>query len=533
MNFISIRTKYISGICCLILLVFISLLAYMRLQLVRQIDNQLQKRAVSIARNIAISAVKPIITENTIALQLLINETRQHEEDISYIYIVKRNGELLAHTFNNAFPDDLLKTDHLFVNSQKTPLHIRVENEEMVDATAPIQKGDFGRVHVGISEKFILSEINTILLQGVPIIALILLFGVIGAGWFAARITRPLSLLTASVRKVGQGEFEGELDITGNDEFGELACAYNTMVRQLKELTSKQLKTEDELRLQADMLEQEVAVRQVAQEDLAVKQHQLEALNRILEERVENAVDELRLKDKIMLLQGRQAAMGEMINNIAHQWRQPINNLGLIVQNIKADYDGGRLTAEELTEYVDKAFSTIRFMSHTINDFSSFFSPDRMKTRFSPFEGLKKVITMLEATLSLKNIVLQVEQQDDVTVEGFSNEYNQVLLNLLNNAKDILVERGVEGARINVSVARENGQAVVKIRDNAGGIPEEIIGKVFEPYFTTKDQGKGSGIGLYMSRMIIKEHFKGSISAANRNGGAEFTICTPCVGTIE
>ena len=305
------------------------------------------------------------------------------------------------------------------------------------------------------------------------------------------------------------------------------------MVRQLKELTSKQLKTEDELRLQADMLEQEVAVRQVAQEDLAVKQHQLEALNRILEERVENAVDELRLKDKIMLLQGRQAAMGEMINNIAHQWRQPINNLGLIVQNIKADYDGGRLTAEELTEYVDKAFSTIRFMSHTINDFSSFFSPDRMKTRFSPFEGLKKVITMLEATLSLKNIVLQVEQQDDVTVEGFSNEYNQVLLNLLNNAKDILVERGVEGARINVSVARENGQAVVKIRDNAGGIPEEIIGKVFEPYFTTKDQGKGSGIGLYMSRMIIQDHFNGSISVANRNGGAEFTICTPCVGTIE
>ncbi len=533
MNFISIRTKYISGICCLILLVFISLLAYMRLQLVRQIDNQLQKRAISIARNIAISAVTPIITENTVALQLLINETRRQEEDVRYIYIVGRNGGLLAHTFSSAFPDDLLKTDRFFVDSQKTPLHIQTENGEMVDATATIQSGDFGRVHVGMSEEFIRSELNKILLQGVPIVALILLFGVIGAVWFAARITRPLSLLSASVRKVGRGEFEGELAIATNDEFGELACAYNTMVRQLKELTSKQLKTEDELRLQADMLEKEVAVRQVAQEDLAVKQHQLEALNRILEERVKSAVDELRLKDKIMLLQGRQAAMGEMINNIAHQWRQPINNLGLIVQNIKADYDDGRLTAEELSEYVDKAFSTIRFMSHTINDFSSFFSPDRMKTRFRPFEGLKKVVAMLEATLSLKNIVLQIQQQDDVTVEGFSNEYNQVLLNLLNNAKDVLVERRVEGAHITVTVARENGQAVVTIRDNAGGIPEEIIDRVFDPYFTTKDQDKGSGIGLYMSRMIIQDHFKGSISVANRNGGAEFTVCTPCVDGEE
>lgn len=533
MNFISIRTKYIGGICCLILLVFFSLLTYMGLQFVRQIDNQLQKRAVSIARNIALSALTPIITENTVALQLLINETRQQEEDISYIYIVQRNGELLAHTFSNGFPDDLFKTDRAFTNSRQTLLPIQAEGERIIDATATIQNGDFGRVHVGMSEGFIRSELTTILLQGLPIIALILLFGVIGAVWFAARITRPLNLLSESVRRVGQGEFEGELAIAANDEFGELSRAYNTMVRQLKELTTKQLKTEDELRLQADMLEKEVAVRQVAQEDLAVKQNQLEALNRILEERVKSAVDELRLKDKIMLMQGRQAAMGEMINNIAHQWRQPINNLGLIVQNIQADYHDGRLTSEELAGYVDKALSTIRFMSHTINDFSSFFSPGRMKTRFSPFEGLKKVVAMLEATLSLKNIVLQIQQQDDVFVEGFSNEYNQVLLNLLNNAKDVLVERGVEEARITVTVARENGQAVLKIRDNAGGIPEEIIDRVFDPYFTTKDQDKGSGIGLYMSRMIIQDHFKGSISAVNRDGGAEFTVCTPCVDGEE
>jgi signal transduction histidine kinase len=229
-----------------------------------------------------------------------------------------------------------------------------------------------------------------------------------------------------------------------------------------------------------------------------------------------------------MLAQGRQAAIGEMINNIAHQWRQPLNNLGLIIQNIKADYDSGRQTPEELTSDVNKVMETIMFMSQTINDFSSFFSPDKVKKIFYISQGLNRVIAMIEASLSKQGIQLIVEQKEEhVAVAGYFNEYNQVLLNLLSNARDALLDKRVDKPVITIRISREEGQGIVQIRDNAGGIPEEIIGQIFDPYFTTKEQGKGSGVGLYMSKTIIQEHFGGTLTAANVGSGAQFTIATP------
>jgi C4-dicarboxylate-specific signal transduction histidine kinase len=125
-------------------------------------------------------------------------------------------------------------------------------------------------------------------------------------------------------------------------------------------------------------------------------------------------------------------------------------------------------------------------------------------------------------------ITIRVEKTDDVAIEGYFNEYNQVLLNIMNNAKDILMERAVAQPVIKITVSRVGGDAVVKIRDNAGGIPDDIIERIFDPYFTTKGQDKGSGVGLYMSKIIIEEHFGGRLTAANVDGGAEFTISTCC-----
>ncbi len=530
MRYTSLKTKYIIGVCCLILSVVGLLLAYMYREFDRQLENELHKRGASIARNLAVQSLTPILTENTIALQLLVYETKRNEADIRYIYLLDQQGKVLAHTFEQAFPADLLKL-HAPEGGSGTPHIITIQTEDglILDVSIPIHAGDFGRVHVGFSENFISRELHQILLKGLPFIVLILLVGIGAAWWFAEKITGPLAHLSENVRKVGAGEFDGEIEEVTNDEVGELSHAYNTMIRQLRELTAEQMKTEHELRMQASTLEDEIAERQEAQQQLAFKQQQLETLNRVLEERVSKAVNELRLKDKVMMLQGRQAAMGEMINNIAHQWRQPINNLGLIVQGMKLDYDAGALTAEQMNEDVDKIMKTIMFMSQTINDFNRFFSPDRNKTTFSICKGLKKVVAMMEATLFIQGINLRIEPQDEVMVEGYCSEYNQVLLNLLNNAKDILIERAVEKPVITVSILRENGTAVVKVQDNAGGIPDDIIGLIFDPYFTTKEEGKGSGIGLYMSKMIIHEHFGGSLTVRNVEGGAEFSVRTPCV----
>ncbi len=534
MRFISIKTKYIGVICCLILTVFCALLIFMRHEFSQRIENELYKRGISITRNIAISAVTPILTENWISLQLFLNETKRNEENIRYIYLVDQEGHLLAHTFGDTFPQELYKTDAQTANSSNTLIQpFYAGDERITDISDRIQQGDFGRVHIGLSEAGIKDELRQMMRHVVPIMAVIMLVGGAGAWWFASKITRPVTRLSAGAKQIGGGNFDIDVRVASNDEIGELANAFNLMLNQLRLITADQKKAEDDLRQQTGILEQEVSEHQVAREDLAVKQHQLESLNRILEERISNAVTDLRLKDKMMLVQGRQAAMGEMINNIAHQWRQPLNNLGLLVQGIQSEYECHTLTAKVLDTAVTKAMNTILFMSQTINDFSNFFSPDRIKTIFGVTQGLKKVTTMLEATMYGKGITLLVEKGKDVKVSGYFNEYNQVLLNLINNAKEILLERNISQPLIRVSIIHEGENAVVRVWDNGGGIPDTIIGQVFDPYFTTKEQGKGSGVGLYMSKMIITEHFGGTLTVENRDGGAEFTVSTLCVPDSE
>ena len=529
MRSIPLKTQYISGICGLILFVSTTLLLYLRFEFNKQLYNELHKRGISIARNLAEASFKPIITENNVALQLLVNEMKRSEENVHYIYIISNQQQVVAHSFGSSFPRELLELDR---TDLKAGLHLtqplQLGEEELEDISVGIQQGDFGRVHIGISEKLIKSEQRKMLLSNAPVLALILLMGSVGGWWYAAKITKPIIALSDSVKRVASGQLDLVVPVTTNDELGELTMAFNAMTEDLRKRTERQQQTEDELRQKAAMLEDEIAERQMAQEELAYQQCQLETLNQTLEDRVTNALTQLRVKDRVMLAQGRQAAIGEMINNIAHQWRQPLNNLGLIVQNIKADFDSGTQTAEELTQDVNKIMDTIMFMSHTINDFSRFFSPDQKTTIFHVSSGLNKVIAMIEASLSKQDIQVIIEHADeDVAVEGNFNEYNQVLLNLLNNAKDALVERGIEHPVITVCIAREDGQAVVKVRDNAGGVPDDIIEQIFEPYFTTKELDKGSGIGLYMSQTIIKEHFGGTITALNRADGAEFTITTP------
>jgi C4-dicarboxylate-specific signal transduction histidine kinase len=354
--------------------------------------------------------------------------------------------------------------------------------------------------------------------------------GSAAAWWVAAKTTQPIIALSNSAKQIANGRLDGVISVRAHGELADLTASFNTMTAELRHRTEMQQQTQAELLLQTELLEGEVAQRQMAQEALTVKQYQLEALNLTLEERINSALEELRIKDRIMLTQGRQAAMGEMINNIAHQWRQPLNNLGLIVQNIQVDHECGSMTTETLATDVNKVMDTIIFMSQTINDFRSFFSPDCVKKVFTIYQSLTNVITMVEASLSKQGVQLLIEQQQDgISVEGYCNEYNQVLLNILNNAKDALLEQSAVKPAILVSIGSENDLAVVRIADNAGGIPDDIIGKVFDPYFTTKENGKGSGIGLYISRTIIEEHFGGTLTVANVDGGAQFTITVPQV----
>jgi len=262
----------------------------------------------------------------------------------------------------------------------------------------------------------------------------------------------------------------------------------------------------------------------LAQNSLTAQQELLEELNRSLEKRVRQSVDELRQKDLMLIQQSRQAAMGEMINNIAHQWRQPLNNIGLIVQNLQSQYEAGEMNSDQMSANVQSAMDVIAYMSRTIDDFRNFFRQDKERHAFVVNLMVSRSLDFLLPTLKSNGINVECREEPEIIAEGYPSEYMQVLLNILNNAKDVLLERKVPNPQINIAIFRQKQRAVVTIRDNAGGIPDTVLPKIFDPYFTTKEQGKGTGIGLYMSKTIIEKNIDGSLTARNVDGGVEFRI---------
>ena len=260
--------------------------------------------------------------------------------------------------------------------------------------------------------------------------------------------------------------------------------------------------------------------------ELARRLRQLEDTYRSLEvetrERIQ-ALEELRRKDQLMIQQSRLAAMGEMLGNIAHQWRQPLNVLGLQVQQLLLTYKLGKFDEEVLGNGVAKAMEVIQHMSRTIDDFRDFLILDKENTPFQVNQIIRKSVSIIEGSLKEHNITLDISSEGEPQVIGRPNEYGQVILNILTNAKDAFVETGRSEGRIAVHSRDENGRTVVTITDNAGGIKEEVIDRIFDAYFTTKPLGKGTGVGLYMSRNII-EGMGGRLLARNVEGGAEFRI---------
>lgn len=332
------------------------------------------------------------------------------------------------------------------------------------------------------------------------------------------RLMSPLAAMTRHIEQLPDKRGEERLiPVQENDEIGVLATAFNTMLSELD-------RHQESLQEQALLLEQEVVERQKAQEALSVKQRQLEELNGSLEDRIELSLHEIRQKDQLLMQQSRLAAMGEMINSIAHQWRQPLNNLGLIVQGMNASFELGELTVEEMAQEKTKAMDTILFMSRTIDDFRNFFRDDKHKIAITVGDLLNRTLAMVSDNLRHNDIAVHVEVSDAVTAFGFPNKYSQVILNILNNARDVLTERRVAEPCIRIAVFNEEGRSVLTIRDNGGGIDERVLGRIFDPYFSTKEVGKGTGIGLYMSKVIIEQNMGGALIARNRDGGAEFRI---------
>lgn len=233
-------------------------------------------------------------------------------------------------------------------------------------------------------------------------------------------------------------------------------------------------------------------------------------------------------REELLQMQSKMATMGEMIGNIAHQWRQPLSAISSAASSVDLQSELDILTKEELHQTLNIIIKSTKYLSETIEDFRNFFKSDKEIKEFDLDELISSLDKILLSSLKHNDIDFSlIKSRDHIHIFGYKNELMQALLNIINNAKDALILNKISNKEIIVNIKDEENDLIIEISDNAGGIPDNILPKIFEPYFTTKHQSQGTGIGLYMTHTIITQHFKGEIKVSNYNNGTLFEIKIP------
>jgi two-component system C4-dicarboxylate transport sensor histidine kinase DctB len=355
-------------------------------------------------------------------------------------------------------------------------------------------------VAIGVPKATVMAELYQWMGWAIGGATTISLIGIILAMGIARSIAEDIQALVKPAVSIGRGELVAAIDDLSVKETEEVAAA----LVQASELLQRRERERDEAEWQLsrtiDLLQEETAER-------------LRATEALLE------------RERMLIQQSRLAALGEMIRNIAHQWRQPLNVVGLVAQELPLMYESGQFNKAYLDERVDKIKEVIFHMSQTINDFGNFFRPDKEKELFKVNQVVRQTLSLIEESFKELDVKIEIDATGDPVIDGYPNEYSQALINILFNARDAFLEGKVgKPWVVKINMFTEETRAVVTITDNAGGISEDIMDKIFDPYFSTKEPDKGTGVGLFMTNTIISKSMGGTVKVRNIGDGAEFRI---------
>lgn len=250
--------------------------------------------------------------------------------------------------------------------------------------------------------------------------------------------------------------------------------------------------------------------------------------------RISNEIEENRKKEELLYQKSKMASMGEMLENIAHQWRQPLSAISTLATGIIAQKEFGLSNEKKEIDELNKINDSVQYLSETIDDFRSFFKNNKEKTVFDLQKTYSKTLKIISSEFQTNNIKI-IEDLNKIELKGLENEVIQIIMNILNNAKDILEEKKETEKLIFIKIYKKDNIAILEIKDNGGGIPKNIMNRIFEPYFTTKHKSQGTGIGLYMSYTMVTKHLNGNLVANNvtyeykktKYKGACFTLSLP------
>lgn len=328
-------------------------------------------------------------------------------------------------------------------------------------------------------------------------------------------------------RKIDMNE-KIEIKLNNRDEFYQMS----NMINENVEIARQRLKKDIDLIKNATNVVNELKIGHLDRRFEVSKSHdELDELKQVLnqmldnlEERIKQEIKQRTQKEQLLIQQSKLATMGEMIGNIAHQWRQPLSEVNSILMRLQVKKEHNDLSDTVFTRSIEECEVILSHMSNTISDFQNFFKPSKEKTYFSLQKACKDASFIVSSSLKHNHIDFIMDIEQEAQILGYPREFSQAILNLLSNAKDILIDKNIKNPFIKLTIAKGKKYALVSVEDNAGGVNEELKERIFEPYFTTKHAKQGTGIGLYMCKTIIEKNMEGFINVKNTENGALFVV---------
>ncbi len=474
----------------------------------------INSKAKTIAKSIALVSSDAMVTEDYSFIVEHNEKVIQDNKEIEYLLVTKKNADVNVVSNKNGWTIEEELSSEIIKTQLKEETAYILQSElsnniAIYHFSYPILFSgiEWGWVAVGYSIEEYHQSIKKQYYDSLFLLLITLCLSLVFSYFLTRWLVRPIVLLQNAAKRVSLGDLNAKVDITSHDEVGKLAHSFNDMVETIKVSNKKLLRSNDELEKRVDKRTKE-----------------LYELNISLDKKVKDELKKRLYQEQMLIHQSRFAAMGEMIGNIAHQWRQPLNALGLLLQNIESAYEMDMLDKNYIDKTVEKGNRLTNTMSQTIDDFRNFFKPNKEATIFSVISAVQSTVDMLKSSFASSMISIHYEIDKELCIKGFSSEFSQVILNILNNAKDALIENNSKDKEIFITTHKEDEYVVLEITDNGGGIPMKILNSIFDPYFTTKEEGKGTGIGLYMSKTIIENNMNGQLSGMNSKTGATFSI---------
>lgn len=461
----------------------------------------------SLAQSLAANSTSWVMANDFVGLEEIV-VSMANFPSIHYAMVLDLDGKLLAyfdteiaHTSNQDQPRvGMYVTDKISLKliGKSPELFTLINNENEIDIAYPImfENQHLGWTRISVAQTENISNLQFVTRNGIVYTLLAILIGIFAAAMMGATLTRKLYTLMRIIKRTGQGERGIRAEEKGHDEISNLSHEVNLMFNSTEKIESEIKKLNSDL---------EVIVQE--------RTEKIKAQNfQLITEMKKN-----RDNEKLLIQNTKMIALGEMIGNIAHQWRQPLNSIGLRVQLLSDIIDNNEINKDECNEEFAQILNSLQYLSQTINDFRGFLKEDKEKIRFKISEAVTNSLKIVNATLKDSDITCNLNVTNDDEINGFAHEYAQVLINIISNAKDALNSRkDLAHKFINIELLKsDDKRSILTITNNGGEIKSSVLEKIFDPYFTTKFKSEGTGLGLYMSKIIIEQNMEGELSAQN------------------